>query len=51
MRQPLSVGAFAGEYHNPLPAAAVLCTEKSFKLHRGGRDPEAKKVWEKIDSR
>jgi hypothetical protein len=36
MRQPLSVGAFAGDYHNPLPAAAVSCTEKSSNLHRVG---------------
>ena len=47
MRQLLSVGAVAGECHDPLPAAAVFCTEKSSKLHRVGRIPEAKMVWEK----
>jgi len=29
----LSVGAIAGEYQNPLPAAAVFCREKPFNTN------------------
>ena len=47
MRQLLSVGAFAGEYQNPLTAAAVFCTEKSSNLHRVDRISVVKKVWQK----